>query len=105
MDFNLSTFNQKEVNNLKKAFFRCQNTEKIEYKTPCVWPITDGYDLVRDIGWCIVGPPSDKNSMVETAQIETFDGIEIDIKRLIIRNCDHRFKSFPDNTCYSILIN
>ena len=82
MDFNLSTFNQKEVYNLEKSFFECQNTKKIECKTPCVCPITDGYDHVKDIGWCIVGPPSDKNLMVEIAQIETFDGIEIDIEKL-----------------------
>ena len=39
--------------------------------------------ILTDFGWCIAGPISDKNSIVEIAQIDTFDGVKTDIERLL----------------------
>ena len=51
--------------------------------------------ILTDFGWCIAGPISDKNSVVEIAQIDTFDGIKTDIERLILRMYRHDFMSRP----------
>ena len=52
--------------------------------------------VLTDFGWCIVGPLSDREDIVEIAQIDAFDEISNDLERLVKRMYRHDFMSRPE---------